>query len=492
MHRRQSLRPRQLDVHSRIRLVRSDADIDVDSEEQDGAASAPSITSFQELTEMADDQPAKIKRKKNIPIPVNKLVPNYEKDVLPDFHLPTSYIKLSLNFQTSSSSSAAPVSAPSNAATATSAGEKVEVDLEVEDLAWLREHPRYGEAADPRYQLTPDTFAKMLDLLEKASALINPGVITLAEADEIFSKQIHVVKSPCHKVSTDVYNYWVAKRMALKRPLLRKYWPQTPLNDTNPHLVFRPREKERYKLRKHRKNDMEGLRKLQQLRHDFDRVRHLLDLVRRREKYKRLLVDFLDETRRQQVHDCLQAALPSLPPRQPKIPSEDDIKPRKKKKKNKNLHSDQQLPSSLLEVSQPALAFTDVQRVKVPTFLEKPMARPHDLPIYVASYPPSSTELYAAIFQDPPVFRGRWRKGRGGRLIMDRVPLYGSSREVQAPPFLVDDSVHAGTALAPKKTLCRAAVAAICSMSDSEDELVDMTGAPDEDKSRPTKYVLAV
>ncbi|RHY26553.1 hypothetical protein DYB32_007506 [Aphanomyces invadans] len=70
---------------------------------------------------------------------------------------------------------------------------------------------------------------------------------------------------------------------------------------------------------------------------------------------------------------------------------------------------------------------------------------------------------------------------------MDRVPLYGSSREVQAPPFLVDDSVHAGTALAPKKPLCRAAVAAICSMSDSEDELVDMTGAPDEDKSRPTK-----
>ncbi|RQM21181.1 hypothetical protein B5M09_013576 [Aphanomyces astaci] len=196
---------------------------------------------------MADDQPAKVKRKKNIPIPVNKLVPNYDKDVLPDFHLPTSYIKLSLNFQTSSSSSAAaPTNAPlssSNAATATSTGEKVEVDLEVEDLAWLRDHPRYGDAADPRYQLSPDTFAKMLDLLEKASALINPGVITLAEADDIFAKHVVVIKSPCHKVSTDVYNYWVAKRAALKRPLLRKFWPQTPLNDTNPHLVFRPREK---------------------------------------------------------------------------------------------------------------------------------------------------------------------------------------------------------------------------------------------------------
>ncbi|RHY21156.1 hypothetical protein DYB25_007167 [Aphanomyces astaci] len=354
---------------------------------------------------MADDQPAKVKRKKNIPIPVNKLVPNYDKDVLPDFHLPTSYIKLSLNFQTSSSSSgAAPTNAPlssSNAATATSTGEKVEVDLEVEDLAWLRDHPRYGDAADPRYQLSPDTFAKMLDLLEKASALINPGVITLAEADDIFAKHVVVTKSPCHKVSTDVYNYWVAKRAALKRPLLRKFWPQTPLNDTNPHLVFRPREKERYKLRKHRKNDMEGLRKLQQLRHDFDRVRHLLDLVRRREKYKRLLVDFLDETRAQQIHLELQGVLPSLPPRQPKVDFEDDIKPRKKKKKHKQLDQ----PNTLL---QPALAaFPDVQKPPVPTFLERrgDVADVLNVP-YVPTYPPSAAELYAAMFQDPPVFSG--------------------------------------------------------------------------------------
>ncbi|CAN0454578.1 unnamed protein product, partial [Hapterophycus canaliculatus] len=29
--------------------------------------------------------------------------------------------------------------------------------------------------------------------------------------------------------------------------------------------VFRPREKERYKLRKHRKNDLDSFRKLQQV-----------------------------------------------------------------------------------------------------------------------------------------------------------------------------------------------------------------------------------
>lgn len=38
----------------------------------------------------------------------------------------------------------------------------------------------------------------------------------------------------------------------------------------------------RMKLRKHRKNDMESFRKMQQLKRDFERVKELMDLVRRR------------------------------------------------------------------------------------------------------------------------------------------------------------------------------------------------------------------
>lgn len=37
--------------------------------------------------------------------------------------------------------------------------------------------------------------------------------------------------------------------------------------------MFRPREKERYKLRKHRKNDMDSFRKLQQVKKDFEKVK---------------------------------------------------------------------------------------------------------------------------------------------------------------------------------------------------------------------------
>ena len=67
-----------------------------------------------------------------------------------------------------------------------------------------------------------------------------------------------------------VYNYWVAKRSRLRRPLL----PQ----------VFRQRGKEKRRLRKKRQNDMEAHRKMRQLRADFERVGRLCDLILRRER----------------------------------------------------------------------------------------------------------------------------------------------------------------------------------------------------------------
>ena len=77
------------------------------------------------------------------------------------------------------------------------------------------------------------------------------------------------------------HQYWLAKRSKLGKPLLRRFWPKTAPTDTNPHCVFRPREKERYKLRKHRKNDVDAFRKLQQLRRDFEAARELCNLVTR-------------------------------------------------------------------------------------------------------------------------------------------------------------------------------------------------------------------
>ncbi|CAN0321481.1 unnamed protein product, partial [Ectocarpus sp. 4 AP-2014] len=76
-----------------------------------------------------------------------------------------------------------------------------------------------------------------------------------------------------HDAWAEVHRFWKDKRSRMGKPLLRRFWPVTPSNDTDPHKVFRPREKERYKLRKHRKNDLDSFRKLQQVKKDFEKVR---------------------------------------------------------------------------------------------------------------------------------------------------------------------------------------------------------------------------
>ncbi len=48
-HRRQSLRPRTLDIHSRIKIIRSDEDLIMDDEE---VAGPTKVTSIQELAEV--------------------------------------------------------------------------------------------------------------------------------------------------------------------------------------------------------------------------------------------------------------------------------------------------------------------------------------------------------------------------------------------------------------------------------------------------------
>ena len=82
------------------------------------------------------------------------------------------------------------------------------------------------------------------------------------------------------------------------KPLIRRFWVPTSVTDANPHLVFRPREKERYKLRRHRKNDLEAFRKMQQLRRDFETVRALTLATLHRERLKQAQLELQSEMQR--------------------------------------------------------------------------------------------------------------------------------------------------------------------------------------------------
>jgi enhancer of polycomb-like protein len=70
--------------------------------------------------------------------------------------------------------------------------------------------------------------------------------MTLADAESVLEQRMGMQPIGSNKtVIAEVWGYWVAKRQRLKKPLLRRFWPVTSINDSNPHLVFRPREKER-------------------------------------------------------------------------------------------------------------------------------------------------------------------------------------------------------------------------------------------------------
>ena len=168
----------------------------------------------------------------------------------------------------------------------------------------------------PAPQLPLETFERMLDLLEKETGF--DAIITVHQAEKYFLSKLPELLDifptsgrgvvTLKQVLQDVYAYWVSKRSKLKRPLLRHYWPVTSSDDTNPHLVFRPREKEKYKLRKKRQNDMEAFHKMKQLRNDFDNLRAVLDLVRRREELHRTQVQLQIELFQQRLYDAVDTS----------------------------------------------------------------------------------------------------------------------------------------------------------------------------------------
>ena len=59
----------------------------------------------------------------------------------------------------------------------------------------------------------------------------------------------------------------------------------------NPYIAFR-RRTEKMQTRKHRKNDEASYEKMLKLRRDLSRALTLLDMVKRREKFKREIVHF--------------------------------------------------------------------------------------------------------------------------------------------------------------------------------------------------------
>mmetsp|Transcript_8761 Transcript_8761/g.15936 ORF Transcript_8761/g.15936 Transcript_8761/m.15936 type:complete len:960 (+) Transcript_8761:72-2951(+) len=113
-----------------------------------------------------------------------------------------------------------------------------------------------------------------------------------------------------------VYNYWMAKRSKLRKPLLRRYWPPTAATDTNPHQVFRQPSKEKRRLRKKKQNDLEAYKKMKQLKLDFERVKILCELILQRENVNSTLVELTNDYFEERMNGWIDTSGGSAPPRQ--------------------------------------------------------------------------------------------------------------------------------------------------------------------------------
>jgi enhancer of polycomb-like protein len=270
----------------------------------------------------------KPKPKDDIPVPKIKTVESYEKDLPSDYGTPLSYVRY-------------------HRPTDQELRDNLEYVIDAEDEVWLLNNAKFGgsiprtddnevelkDGEDNTETKSSHSLSKsvsktislplsmleiMLDVMEKSTGF--DVIVTLAQAEQLILQKLpqlyhmYPVKGKASVVVTirqvlnDVYQYWVSKRSKLKRPLLRRFWPVTSLEDTNPHLVFRPREKEKYKLRKKRQNDMEAYRKMQQLKQDFSQVRLMLAMVKQREELNRSLILLHKEWFEQKLYDAVNTS----------------------------------------------------------------------------------------------------------------------------------------------------------------------------------------
>ena len=92
---------------------------------------------------------------------------------------------------------------------------------------WLRKHKLYGDNAAESKKLSLELFERMLDCTEKYCGE-HKSEPTADILETLFIQKLQFSRLDSHEVC---------------KPLLRRYWPLTNVNDTNPNLVFRPRSK---------------------------------------------------------------------------------------------------------------------------------------------------------------------------------------------------------------------------------------------------------
>ncbi|KAL5775912.1 hypothetical protein ACOSP7_013469 [Xanthoceras sorbifolium] len=444
---RLSIRPRPLDIHKKLPIVKSVKDFEEDNNETPPTTTGASATNNTSSTTTTRNshllrlnsssidtdvqevhQTLSKKSAAEIPTPQFVVVDTYERDYSRTFSQPNSYLR-------------------ARGARA-ELGDFVEYDLDNEDEDWLHVFIK------DRKLLAPEKFETLIFKLEvldhkarERAGLITPTlgspIPVLLQLDvAIEALQAQTIR---YAVFQSVYNYWKEKRERWQKPILRRLQPPPPVNDTNPYNVFRPREKaHRLHTRRmqRRENNVQSFEKLRQVRRNLEQAKTILEALIKREEKKRDVMESEVNLQRIQMkykheieplEDSL--SLPGFPPISCKFGSSED----------------EYVDSDDLANSRPCMRPSAVQSqpyaesnmVTVPTASIKQEFRrrhmPHGWlhkldplePVLLFTKPLVSEKLVAARIVPPsdtstkngtsaPAYKFHGRIGRGGRIVFDR------------------------------------------------------------------------
>ncbi|XP_047333118.1 uncharacterized protein LOC124936648 [Impatiens glandulifera] len=275
---RLSFRPRPLDIHKKLPIVKSFKDF-----EDDETPASTRNSYFHRIVAEADIEVQHVTTKKvlsEIPTPQFNIVDTYERDYSRTFNQPNSYLRAR--------------------GARSEIGEFVEYDLDNEDEDWLEELNKEKKL------LSPEMFELIMFKLEvfdhkarERAGIITPTfgspILALLQFDSAFEAlQALPNISVRYGVFQSIYSYWKEKRERWQKPVLRRLQPPPPVNDTNPYNVFRPREKaHRLHTRRmqRRENNVQSFEKLRQVRRNLDQAKILLDALIKREEKKREVME---------------------------------------------------------------------------------------------------------------------------------------------------------------------------------------------------------
>ncbi|BAF23501.1 uncharacterized protein [Oryza sativa Japonica Group] len=429
---RLSFRPRPLDIHKKLPIVKSARELE-DDETTLALRAAPPVLRHSQPEPAADGEAHPTSSKKNvqeIPTPQYDDVDTYERDYTRTFAQPTSYIR-------------------ARGARA-EIGEFVEYDLDNEDEDWLEDYN------NERKNLNPEKLEVLLFKLETLDhkARERAGIITptflgpipvILQLDSAMEALQYL--SVRYAVFQAVYNYWKSKRERWQKPILRRLQPPPPVNDTNPYNVFRPREKA-YRLHtrrmQRRENSVQSFDKLRVVRRNLEQAKALMGALIKREERKRETMECEVHLRRIQMRYKHEAQLIddgiALSGLQQAGSSEDDYADSDDTANEqpyvRSVAFHPRFPDNKLSAVPPLRLKRERELKRRPhqngwLFKRVPEMRDPEEPVMLFTRPIDPDKLKMAGIRpplDPPIDSGttappfRWqaRIGRGGRIIFDR------------------------------------------------------------------------